>query len=482
MNQPGTIETGRKDRIVGLYSQARQLAIGRDYAQALELYDKIIADVPRLIFETPRINYERALCLKALGRIEQAGQAIRSCLSVQPDDPEFLRFLSEIQLAKHSTDAMPVVDVQHPGASVSFERRTSQALELCRHGLALAKSGEHTAALAFLDQVLIEYPDVAPKMMGLQLHKGSCLRAVRRFGEAAQAIRNELSLDPNNSRCRKLLNDIQRESECGDLARDEGKFAPVAASSMRCELCNLQCLVFERQFERDWHICPNCNLIRSDVDESQAKVLDKGSPSGSKSPTYGAIHRREEFFCRVFLEQLKLNDILLYGIGWSPVYKNFKEAGYNVVGCDLWRPLIEERNKQFGQGAFYHRDDLPDMKFDVISAFEVFEHFVRPVQEVQLLANHLKDNGIIVGCTDFWHGGSLSKHPNPDRSYWVHKSHVTTWTWKSMNAVAHQFGLKTYYCKTNKRNFAAKVFFVMYKGSKYDQFVQGLPKIFYDVW
>ncbi len=184
----------------------------------------------------------------------------------------------------------------------------------------------------------------------------------------------------------------------------------------------------------------------------------------------------------MFLEHLKLNDILLYGIGWSPVYKNLKEAGYNVVGCDLWRPLIEERNKEFGQGSFYHRDDLPDTKFDVISVFEVFEHFVRPAQEVQLLANHLKNNGIIVGCTDFWHGGSLREHPNPDKSYWAHKSHVTAWTWKSMNAVAHRFGLKTYYCKTNKPNFAAKVFFIMYKGDEYDPFVQGLPKVFCDVW
>ncbi|UCC22857.1 MAG: methyltransferase domain-containing protein [Planctomycetota bacterium] len=113
MNQPGTIETGRKDRIVGLYSQAHNLAIGGDYAQALEFYDKIIADVPRLIFETPRINYERALCLKALGRIEQAEQAIRSCLSVRPDDPESLRLLSNIQSIKgRHGETRPRAEVQ----------------------------------------------------------------------------------------------------------------------------------------------------------------------------------------------------------------------------------------------------------------------------------------------------------------------------------------------------------------------------------
>lgn len=105
MNQLGTTETGRKDRIVGLYSRARQLAIGRDYVHALELYDRIAADMPGLMLETPQINYERALCLKALGRIQDAEQAIRACLSVRPDNPEFLRFLSEIRSTNEIIDA-----------------------------------------------------------------------------------------------------------------------------------------------------------------------------------------------------------------------------------------------------------------------------------------------------------------------------------------------------------------------------------------
>jgi predicted O-methyltransferase YrrM len=96
----GAIETGRKDRIVGLYSQAHNLAIGGDYAQALELYDRIVTEVPELVSKTHRINYERALCLKAIGRIGEAEEAIRSCLDINPNDPEVLRFLREVQSDK----------------------------------------------------------------------------------------------------------------------------------------------------------------------------------------------------------------------------------------------------------------------------------------------------------------------------------------------------------------------------------------------
>ncbi|UCC22858.1 MAG: class I SAM-dependent methyltransferase, partial [Planctomycetota bacterium] len=100
MNNLSEIGTGAKDRIVGLYSQARQLAIGRDYAQALELYDRIAAEVPQLVSKTHRINYERALCLKALGRTDEAEKAIRSCLDINPNDTESLRLLREVRSSK----------------------------------------------------------------------------------------------------------------------------------------------------------------------------------------------------------------------------------------------------------------------------------------------------------------------------------------------------------------------------------------------
>jgi glycosyltransferase involved in cell wall biosynthesis len=102
MNGSRSTEINRKDRIIGLFSQAHSLAIDGNYVQALELYDKINANVPGLAVKTPQINYERALCLKALGRIHEAEQAIRSSLSVRADDPEYLRFLSEILFAKRS--------------------------------------------------------------------------------------------------------------------------------------------------------------------------------------------------------------------------------------------------------------------------------------------------------------------------------------------------------------------------------------------
>lgn len=381
-----------------------------------------------------------------------------------------------------ATAVEPMIDIKLRVSRVSREEAVRQAQQLADYARLLSEKKDHVASLAFLDQIAIEYSAVLGNIPELQLSRAVCLKALKRYEEAEVAVTKEIGLGGPRSGCHELLNSIRQHRRNEGLVCDKTAPPRTERPQKVCRLCGEESVYFERAFEKDWYVCRHCSLLCYDVDERRAKMLDNGSPEGSKFPEYSNVHRREEFFCRLFLEKLKLTDILLYGIGWSPVYMNLRNSRYNVVGCDLWKPLIEQRNEEFGPGAFYHRDQLPDIRFDVISAFEVFEHFVRPPEDVALLADHLKDDGIIVGCTDFWHGGSLKLHPNPDRSYWAHKSHATVWTWKSMNTLARTLGLKTYYCKTDTCNAAAKVFFVIYKGHAFDSYVKSLPKIFHNVW
>ncbi|MHC4325779.1 MAG: O-methyltransferase, partial [Planctomycetota bacterium] len=121
-------QTQHKDQIVELYSQAHNLAIGRNYTQALELYDRIIADVPDLAVKTPQINYERALCLRALGLIGQADQAVCACLAANPDHPDSLCLLSEIRSIKKTGDDAKRRLENRPG--VTILDNAEQALQL----------------------------------------------------------------------------------------------------------------------------------------------------------------------------------------------------------------------------------------------------------------------------------------------------------------------------------------------------------------
>ena len=169
--------------------------------------------------------------------------------------------------------------------------------------------------------------------------------------------------------------------------------------------------------------------------------------------------------------------ILLYGIGWSQVPYLLLQRGYHAVGCDLWKPLIVRRQAELGHDKFYHRDDLPSHKFELISAFEVFEHFINPLKEIAFLAKRLAVEGAIVGCSDFWHGGPLKYHPNPDNTYWRHRVHVSAWTYDSMRYVASQFGLEVSFFKVDTEGFAAKVFFILHRGERTKAFVNSIPII-----
>ena len=116
--------------------------------------------------------------------------------------------------------AKPVVNLEFAGSNWHREKRISQAMELCNYSGLLAQRGEYAAALAFLEQVLIEYPDIATNISGLQFSRAVCLRAIGRFEEAQTAIRAELTLNPQYPSGHKLLAHIQRERQSQNLVCD----------------------------------------------------------------------------------------------------------------------------------------------------------------------------------------------------------------------------------------------------------------------
>jgi hypothetical protein len=249
------------------------------------------------------------------------------------------------------------------------------------------------------------------------------------------------------------------------------------ADAPPCGLCSTPMFFFERSHDKDWLLCPECGLVQYVPNTEEGAMLDRGEPAGAKLPPDSLVHRREEFFCNLFLKRMGWSDTLLYGIGWSLAFERLRASGAHVVGCDLWRPLIEERRAAFGPHSFFHRDELPPVRFDLISAFEVFEHFAWPSRDVAMLVDRLKEEGAIVGCTDFWHGGSLDLHPSADRTYWLHRSHITAWSFASMRRIARMFGLRASFFKSDAGGVGAKVFFVLHRGIHTMAFVNSLPKV-----
>jgi hypothetical protein len=250
-----------------------------------------------------------------------------------------------------------------------------------------------------------------------------------------------------------------------------------------CALCgSTDHYFFEQYANKNWIFCSECKLLSYHPDPLEAFKLNQGESAGAKASKESLVHHREYFFCNLFIEQLSWQNVLLYGAGWSLVPQWLAEKGINAMGCDLWQPLIEERRKLCGDDKYCHRDELPNKTFQLISAFEVFEHFMNPKKDVGLLVQHLSDEGAIIGCTDFWHGGSLENHPSSDKTYWKHRTHVTAWSFPSMRYLAKVFDLSVSFFKVDTPGFGAKVFFVFYRGESVATFVESLPKVFHNAF
>lgn len=254
------------------------------------------------------------------------------------------------------------------------------------------------------------------------------------------------------------------------------------ATGHSCPVCGTSQVRHETFHERNWLLCPECALLTVEMHEEQAKWLDKGEPSGAKQPAESLVHCREYTFCRRVIDGLNIRDVMNYGVGWSLVPEALLAEGLDVVGCDLWQPLIEQRKRELGEDRFVHRDECPDRRFSLISAFEVFEHFTDPLGEIKLLVDHLKLEGGIIGSTDFWHGGSLSHHPSADPTYWHHGTHVTAWTWKSLSEAARRLNMNVRFFRGDCPEHSAKCFFMLYRGDTFDQFAKSLPKVLPDVY
>ena len=334
---------------------------------------------------------------------------------------------------------------------MKFFSANNQAIEsLLKVGLESLRVGSYTDASAFFESAICEFGPSATTYKKLMIARNKALSNI------GTSSRNLIPYEwPGNL-----------------------KIADVAV----CDLCGSKMYNFERCYDKKWLLCTECNLLKFFPHKTELLRLDQGEPEGAKLPASSLVHLRESFFCNLFVDELDWNSVLLYGAGWSLVPKWFTDKGIYAVGCDLWQPLIDERRATWGNKSYFHRDELPSISFQLISAFEVFEHFLNPYKDVNRLVKHLSVEGAIIGCTDFWYGGSLLQHPSNDKSYWKHRTHVTAWSFPSMRYLAKVFDLSVSFFKVDTPGFGAKVFFVFYRGESVATFVENLPKVFHNAF
>lgn len=199
---------------------------------------------------------------------------------------------------------------------------------------------------------------------------------------------------------------------------------------MNCKICFYHTKIYQHtQFPHRYHYCPTCEGIFLEesfcVDEHREKKQYDQHHNCLENKGYVQMF---EDFLDFFWEDITCKEpkVLDFGSGPTPVLKS----------------LLQKRNAHvICYDKFYHPDDAFKLHhYDLITSTEVFEHLNNPLQTLTLLATLLPSGGYIALMTLF--------HDNSFDNFWKwwyrrDPTHITFYTPKTIEVLAHQCGLES---------------------------------------
>lgn len=204
--------------------------------------------------------------------------------------------------------------------------------------------------------------------------------------------------------------------------------------SVRCKICDAETVVFGSalvlsKYQVTYFQCTDCGFVQTEepywLDEAYSEavsVYDLGSVN--RAIVNSAI--TEKFILKYF----ECNSHFLdYGAGYGIFVRRMRDLGFNFS----W-------NDKYCQNLFAKRfigDVSGQTKYELLTAFEVFEHLVNPREELEKILS-LSDN--ILFSTDL----IPRNNPKP-RDWWyyfpLHGQHISFYTIKTLKLLAESYSL-----------------------------------------
>ncbi len=201
---------------------------------------------------------------------------------------------------------------------------------------------------------------------------------------------------------------------------------------MKCKICQSQSNLFGttevlQKHPVHFYRCENCGLIQTEnpywLEEAYSNVITKSD--------IGLIGRNLEMARitkELILTCLKSKGRFIdYGGGYGMFVRLMRDAGFDFYRYD---PLCENL---FSVGF----DATAGSTYDLLTAWEVFEHLVDPLAEFENMLSYSQN---IVFSTQL-----LPVNPKPLGEWWYygpeHGQHVTFYTKEALQIIARKFGL-----------------------------------------
>ena len=185
-----------------------------------------------------------------------------------------------------------------------------------------------------------------------------------------------------------------------------------------------------------YYFCPNCGFLQTE----KPYWLDEAYNSAIGIEDTGLLKRslllsnRTSVIINLFFN--KENKFLDYAGGYGVFVRLMRDIGYDFYWSDVYAQNLLAR------GFEYNNQD----EIELITAFECFEHFTDPIEEIEKLLSI--SNSILLSSRIF-HG----EPPKPD-DWWYYSlksgQHISLYSKKTLEFIAEKFGL---FLNTDNKGF-----------------------------
>lgn len=208
-----------------------------------------------------------------------------------------------------------------------------------------------------------------------------------------------------------------------------------------CKICNKKSdYVFSanvlQKYDVKYYHCSNCGFLQTEepywLDEAYNSAIGV-EDTGILKRNY-LLAKRSSVLINFFFN--KKNKFLDYAGGYGIFVRQMRDTGYDFYWQDPFADNL------FARGFEYKTND----KIELVTAFECFEHFVNPLEELEKI---FKISDSILFSTRIFHG----KPPKPDE-WWYYSlnagQHVSLYSKQTLQFIADKYGL---YLNSDNKSF-----------------------------
>lgn len=201
---------------------------------------------------------------------------------------------------------------------------------------------------------------------------------------------------------------------------------------VKCKICSSKSNYFGSalvltKYKVKYYQCSNCKFVQTE----EPYWLDEAYNSAISAVDVGIVKRNRELaestHSLIVNFFKKTKSFLDYGAGYGLFVRLMRDKGFNFYWYDKYAENLFSRNFKGNK----------NKKYDLITAFEVFEHLPNPIEEVEAMLKH--------GKSIFFSTYLLPKsNPKPNQ-WWYYVTiagqHVSIYTRKSLEILAKKHKL-----------------------------------------